>query len=152
MAAMLDMAFQLLAFFILTFQPSEIETQISMRMPQEKVQSQGATTEVDPNPPPDVEEELGLPLIITVNATPDGDIARITVGPNAIQSDTPESLFATLEGQVSKMLSELSIERIQLSVDEALRYEGLMYVVDVCARQKLPNGERMTKISISAIK
>ncbi len=33
MAAMLDMAFQLLAFFILTFRPSPVESQISLRMP-----------------------------------------------------------------------------------------------------------------------
>jgi biopolymer transport protein ExbD len=151
MAAMLDMAFQLLAFFILTFQPSEIETQISMRMPAEKSQTQGSSVEIEPTPQPD-EEDFGLPLLITVNANQEGSIAQIKVGPSILQSDSPETLFATLEGQVAKMLGELSIDRIQLSVDEALRYESLMYVVDVCARQKLPNGERMTKISISSIK
>src|SRR5579871_6769400 len=33
LAAMLDMAFQLLTFFILTFKPMPVEGQISMRMP-----------------------------------------------------------------------------------------------------------------------
>src|SRR5207245_5772352 len=33
LAAMLDMAFQLLAFFILTFRPAPVEGQISLRMP-----------------------------------------------------------------------------------------------------------------------
>ena len=33
MASMLDMAFQLLAFFILTFQPPPLESQISLRLP-----------------------------------------------------------------------------------------------------------------------
>ncbi|MFO1019164.1 MAG: biopolymer transporter ExbD [Planctomycetales bacterium] len=33
LAAMLDMAFQLLAFFILTFRPSPIEGQIDMQLP-----------------------------------------------------------------------------------------------------------------------
>src|SRR4029079_2665392 len=33
LAAMLDMAFQLLAFFILTFQPAPVEGEISLRMP-----------------------------------------------------------------------------------------------------------------------
>ena len=33
LAAMLDMAFQLLAFFIFTFKPSPIEGQISLRLP-----------------------------------------------------------------------------------------------------------------------
>ena len=36
MAAMLDMAFQLLAFFILTFRPSAVESQVSLRMPPAK--------------------------------------------------------------------------------------------------------------------
>ncbi len=150
MAAMLDMAFQLLAFFILTFQPSEIETQISMRMPREKAVTQGQSVEVDPNPPP--EEDFGLPLMITVKANQDGGISSVSVGPNALQSDSLESLFATMDSQVGKMLNELSIDRIQIAVDESLNYESLMYVVDVCARQKLPSGERMTKISISAVK
>ena len=33
LTAMLDMAFQLLAFFILTFRPSPVEGQIMLRMP-----------------------------------------------------------------------------------------------------------------------
>ncbi len=33
MASMLDMAFQLLTFFILTFRPAPIEGQISLRLP-----------------------------------------------------------------------------------------------------------------------
>ncbi len=33
LAAMLDMAFQLLAFFVLTFRPPPAESQISLRLP-----------------------------------------------------------------------------------------------------------------------
>ena len=33
LAAMLDMAFQLLAFFVLTFRPSPVEGQLALNMP-----------------------------------------------------------------------------------------------------------------------
>ena len=36
LAAMLDMAFQLLAFFILTFKPAPIEGQINLKLPPPK--------------------------------------------------------------------------------------------------------------------
>lgn len=151
MAAMLDMAFQLLAFFILTFQPSEVETQISMRMPREKAVTTGASAEVDPNPPTE-EEDFGLPLQITIYSNQDGAVDRLKVGPNLLQSDSAQSLYATLDSQVAKMITELGIDRIQISVEDALSYESLMYVVDVCAKQKLPTGEQMSKISISLLK
>jgi hypothetical protein len=32
-------------------------------------------------------------------------------------------------------------------VGSGLRYDALMSVVDVCTRQRLPNGEKLTKLS-----
>ena len=42
LAAMLDMAFQLLTFFILTFKPAPVEGQIDVRMPPPKPVTQKA--------------------------------------------------------------------------------------------------------------
>ena len=45
LAAMLDMAFQLLAFFIATFKPMTIEQQIALKLPPpEKVKSETETS------------------------------------------------------------------------------------------------------------
>ncbi len=41
LAAMLDMAFQLLAFFILTFKPAPVEGDIALRMPQTATKAAG---------------------------------------------------------------------------------------------------------------
>jgi hypothetical protein len=36
---------------------------------------------------------------------------------------------------------------VLIQVDSRLKYEELMKVVDVCTRQTLPNGEKLTKLS-----
>ena len=38
-------------------------------------------------------------------------------------------------------------EQVVLSVGSRLRYEELMKVIDVCTRQKLPDGTKLGKIS-----
>src|SRR6187399_1172445 len=79
LAAMLDMAFQLLTFFILTFRPSPVEGQISLRLPPPEAvsnvrgQKAGSNTEsTDPL--------QGLnTLTITVYGTPTGNIHSMAV-------------------------------------------------------------------------
>ena len=44
-------------------------------------------------------------------------------------------------------LQRTPFDRIQIEVDRRLRYEELMKLIEVCAKQKLPDGSFMTKIS-----
>ena len=76
-AAMLDMAFQLLAFFILTFKPSPIESQIMMRLP-DKAVTQAPSNSVSVT---DVAEE-GLSVPISIYSTPEGEIEKLVIGEN----------------------------------------------------------------------
>jgi biopolymer transport protein ExbD len=41
----------------------------------------------------------------------------------------------------------IPFDRIQLACDGRLRYEELMKIVDTCTRQKLPNGQLLTRVS-----
>ena len=75
-AAMLDMAFQLLAFFILTFKPSPIESQIMMRLPADKPVTQAPSEQSSPT---DVVDE-GLVISISIYSTPEGEIEKLEVG------------------------------------------------------------------------
>jgi biopolymer transport protein ExbD len=150
MTAMLDMAFQLLAFFILTFQPGEIETQVSMRMPNEKPVTQGSGLELELEPPPKM-DDFSFPLVVSVHASAEGDAGRITVGTQEFQNAPAEQLYASLNSEIESLVADTGYDRVNLLADEKLRYESLMRVVDVCTKQKLATGEPLTKISISTI-
>ncbi len=151
MTAMLDMAFQLLAFFILTFQPGEVETQVSMRMPNEKPVTQGSGLELELEPPPKM-DDFSFPLVVSVHASEEGDAGRITVGTREFKDAPPDQLYAFLNSEMASLVADAGFDRVNLLADGKLRYESLMRVVDVCTKQKLPSGEQLTKISISTIK
>jgi biopolymer transport protein ExbD len=68
---MLDMSFQLLAFFILTFKPAPTEGQIAMTLPKEE----GGPTIAAPNP----FDEKPVRYIISVESSDDGQIKRMTL-------------------------------------------------------------------------
>jgi len=148
MTAMLDMAFQLLAFFILTFHPAAVESQVSLRMPPAK----GTPDRPTPSPLDPVKDDFGerTPIPMTVRATDDGEIARIEVGGLSIAGQpSAEQFAAALDAVMHQKLSEADFGGVQLTVSGNLLYERLMQVVDVCTRQTLKSGEPLTQVSIS---
>src|SRR6185312_8558358 len=84
LAAMLDMAFQLLTFFILTFKPAPVEGQIDLMLPP----PQPVTAKTDAPPAGSVDKNdpvQGLnSLVISVFPNPNGSIAQIAIGENNI--------------------------------------------------------------------
>jgi len=142
--AMLDMAFQLLAFFVLTFKPSPVEGQLSLRMPVAqpitKVEA-GQKAGSDQN---NLNPAQGLnTLVIAALANPDGEIKQLAVGDSSM--GTPEALSRKL----AEVLGDptFGFDQVVIQVDSRLRYERLMEVIDVCTRQKLPSGEQLSKLS-----
>ncbi len=144
LAAMLDMAFQLLTFFILTFKPAPVEGQISLRMPpakpvtpiQNAVQAGSDANNNDP--------VQGLnSLVISVVPNASGGISSMAIGEGAIGTLTGlnDRLKAVLSDQASPF------DQVVIQVGSGLRYDALMSVVDVCTRQKLPTGQKLTKLS-----
>jgi biopolymer transport protein ExbD len=144
LAAMLDMAFQLLTFFILTFRPAPIEGQISLRMPpaqpvtpvKSAVQAGSDTANNDP--------VQGLnSLVISVLPDANGAIGTLAIG---------EGTVATLTGLDDRLKTVFGdqaspFDQVVIQAGSGLRYDALMHVVDVCTRQKLPSGERLSKLS-----
>ena len=144
LAAMLDMAFQLLTFFILTFKPTPVEGQFSLHLPPPQpvtnVQSaQAAGADTSNNNP-----VAGLnSLIISAYSTPSGQLASMALGEGRIDNVT------MLEGRLRAILGEPGspFEQVIIQVSSSLRYEELMKIIDVCTRQILPSGEKLTKLS-----
>lgn len=154
MAAMLDMAFQLLTFFILTFRPAPIEGQLSLRLPPPV-----PTTRVEASDVPASGKTLDTPLNLNVlhlqiAADSDGGVRLVTLeGAATITGPlTPESL-PVLERQLQTMfgIADVPYDRVQIAVDARLNYGELMKVVDACARQKLPDGSALSRISFSEL-
>jgi biopolymer transport protein ExbD len=144
LAAMLDMAFQLLAFFILTFKPAPVEGQILLRMPPPQAitninSGQQAGSDADNTNP-----IQGLnTLVVSAIAHPDGTLRQMAVG------EAPIAGLTALDRKLQAIFSEPSgaFDQVIIQVDSKLRYEELMRIIDVCTKQKLPSGEPLTKLS-----
>jgi biopolymer transport protein ExbD len=147
MAAMLDMAFQLLAFFILTFRPSPVESQISLRMPDKAATASAGTSSDTPT-----SDAAGLTLTVSVLATAEGEIAGIEVGPQTLGTGVgPTETINALRTTLKEALTTAEFEGISLQVSDDLNYERMMQVLDVCSHQTLPDGQPMTKISVESL-
>ena len=145
LAAMLDMAFQLLTFFILTFKPSPVEGQINLKLPppQPVAGAKGAPKAGENEASNDPVQNLNS-LIISVFAAPNGRIATMAVGEANVAGTT------ALDGRLKQVLgpeSGASFDQVILQVGSKLKYDELMKVVDVCTKQTLANGEKLTKLS-----
>ena len=144
LAAMLDMAFQLLTFFILTFKASPIEGQINLKLPppqpvtQIKQGQQAGSDDQNNNPVQGLNS-----LVISLFSTPSGRIATMAVG------EGPVAGVSALDGRLKAVLGDAAspFDQVLIQVDSRLKYEELMKVVDVCTRQTLPSGEKLTKLS-----
>lgn len=146
--AMLDMAFQLLSFFILTFRPAPIEGHLSLNMPppipQTNVQAtQTVGTEGSSSP-----TLHALHLFVT--ATESGDVSQVRLESNVIAAGrlTPTTLTG-IGRRIAPLFAAGNVlyDRMQIEVDRNLRYEELLKLVDVCAQQKLPDGKPLGKVS-----
>ncbi len=144
LAAMLDMAFQLLTFFILTFKTAPVEGQVSLRMPLPKpITAHAGLSAVAKENNPDPLE--GLPsLVVTVLGNEDGAISSMSVGPNQVGN------LQALENALQKVLSDegSGFDQVIVQVGSKLKYNDLMQVIDICTRQTLPNKEPLTKLSL----
>ena len=140
---MLDMAFQLLAFFILTYQPAPVEGLFAMNLlPPAPALDANAPISSEP-PAGDVELPAAVrTLTTTLRADTDGLLAGIQIGENEPMND-PEAL----RQQVRTIFSgnDQPFEQVLIEVDPRLKYAELMKIIDVFA------SEKVTRISFSEL-
>ena len=144
LAAMLDMAFQLLTFFILTFRPPPAEGQISLRLPPPRPALADPKSKIDVGQNESKDAPKGLnTLVVSLFADPNGNLAGLSVGETPIQ---------TLPGLDTKLQSIFSdkdnpFDQVIVQVGEEVKYDDLMKVIEICAKQKLPNGDTLHSLS-----
>jgi hypothetical protein len=143
LAAMLDMAFQLLTFFILTFKPAPMEGQVNLRLPP-PVGIGGGGSQA---PGADLNSKE-LPkslttLVISAFADKNGMLAGLAVGETAVGN-----VFG-LDTRLQTVFADKTtpFDQVIIQVGQDLRYDELMKVIEVCTRQKLPDGSRLSKLS-----
>lgn len=129
---MLDMSFQLLAFFILTFNPAPTEGQIALALPQEKG---GPSDQI----PTVVVADKPLHFIVRVTASDNGTIEKMTVheetGANPTPRDIPASV-AEFRDEVKRLAAQVAAAKnaaggkLTLEIGDKLLQEYVVQLVD----------------------
>jgi biopolymer transport protein ExbD len=126
---MLDMAFQLLAFFILTFQSPTSETRLDLYLPTTPIALPGAPRgQARVTPPRRSELDLENDLRIRAEADELGDLKSLRLG------DTPLPDLEALADRLRRYNSVLEGKplRVRLSADDRLRYEVAAQIIGTC--------------------
>jgi biopolymer transport protein ExbD len=125
---MLDMAFQLLAFFILTFNPST-ETHLDLDLPATPAAlPSGPRGEARPLRARNVDSDLENDLLVRAEADELGDLKTLRLG----EARVPD--LATLGGRLSRYRRLLAGQplRVRLVADDRLRYEPAAQIIATC--------------------
>ena len=143
---MLDFVFQLLAFFIATFQPAQLEVQMDLTLP-EAAQARAADPK-DVKPDLSMPGDLELPSEITVivktfhDGRPEneGKVSQIVVqerqSPEGKEVKDRQALRRYLE-EARAGLSNQSDIKVQ--AEGAIRYAHVMKIMDTCAQAGFTN-------------
>ncbi len=137
-APMLDMAFQLLAFFVVTFQAPSRETRLDLYLPSAPSAIPNASlVGAEPDPNAEVRPEIrptdfGIEtdLVVRASADSDGGLASLTLQ-NAAVPDIP-TLRDRLD-RYRRIDPDLPLE-VTIQADDALRYELAARVVSACTQ------------------
>lgn len=132
---MLDLAFQVLLFFILTYHPSQLEGQMDLSLP-DLAQAKAATPQ-QAQPEKSSTGELELPSEITVllrtrrDGTKDGTISQITVQEKAGTKDVADR--EALRRYLEKTREGLANQNdIKIEADSNVRYAAVIDIMDTC--------------------
>ncbi len=127
---MLDMAFQLLAFFVLTFQAPTSETHLDLSLPATPAAMPGAARgQADPIRPRREDSDLENDLWIRAEADDLGELKSLRLG-EAVVPDL-DALGDRLR-RYTKILEGRPL-RVRLVADDGLRYEQAARVIATCS-------------------
>ncbi len=127
---MLDMAFQLLAFFIFTFKPPSAETHLDLDLPATPVALPAATQgNAQPTPARNVDTDLENDLLIRAEADDLGDLKALKLG----EARIPDLATLGKRLRLYTQLLEGKPLRVRLVADDSLRYEPAARIIAACS-------------------
>ncbi|MDB5350013.1 MAG: biopolymer transport protein [Planctomycetota bacterium] len=140
---MLDMAFQLLTFFILTYHPAPSEGQFGMNLlPASPAIKMDAAKAPDTKTPNDSVPASLRTITTQLFASPDGKLGKVMIEENELQG--MDQLRAKLKEFLDPAQGDL-FEQAVIQADPNLKYEELMKVIDVFS------GLKINKISFAEL-
>jgi biopolymer transport protein ExbD len=126
---MLDMAFQLMAFFVLTFQAPSAETHLDLDLPTTPVALPGAPQgQAEPKPARTVDTDLETDVWVRAEADDLGDLKALRLGEGSLPD------LETLGDRLVRYAEALNGKplRVRLVADDSLRYEEAARVIATC--------------------
>jgi|YelNatPaOPRAMG01_1025707.scaffolds.fasta_scaffold124547_2 biopolymer transport protein ExbD len=141
---MLDMAFQLLAFFVMTYHPSDLEGQMELSLPSEAITQAQDKEDIKPDAPVDKDQDLKLAANITVIVRTQRDnINTGFISGISLQDDAGTTAVDTLdklrEELKSRRANVENKENIKIQADNKLKWEEVISVMDVCQQAGFKN-------------
>jgi biopolymer transport protein ExbD len=132
--AMLDMTFQLLSFFILTFNPPNAgEGQMDMTLPAVGAAKAKEAEQTDPFALSSTEVEAPADVTVAVESL-NGGIDKITVREK--ETTTPVTDIKELRAMLQRLHKELGQANIKVEAESRLKYAGLIEIMDACLAAK----------------
>ncbi len=140
---MLDMAFQLLAFFVMTYHPSDLEGQMDLSLPSEKVTrpdnpKDSTNAPVDPNAPIDLPSNLTVIVRTQMDNATAGRISELR-----LQDDAGAAAVGTLADLATELKKKQEAvenkENIKIQADGRLKWQAVIEVMDVCKQAGFKN-------------
>lgn len=124
---MLDMSFQLMAFFIFTFRPAPTEGQLALALPKDDGGAQGVPSPTDDRP---------ATFVVRVEATPAGGIAGMTIVEKDAAEVKPEQLGADVKKYQAALKTRYNAlkgkpAKLVLEVGDGLLQDYVVNLVDV---------------------
>lgn len=142
---MLDMAFQLLAFFVMTYHPSSFEGQMELSLPSEAITQAKTQADVDREAKPDKDQDLQLTANVTVivrtqrDNVNNGMISDISLQDEAGMHPVGNSLDNLLSELKTRSATVENKENIKIQADNKLKWEEVVNVMDVCQQAGFKN-------------
>lgn len=133
MTSMIDVVFLLLIFFILSFKIVEMEGDFSIRMPLSDVTT-GSMDDSD------------LPIKLRLRATPDGQLASMTLNDNNLGTDLNklrETILSLVGNNAGPSVDGKGPE-VEIDTDYNLRYENVVNAITAVSGYKV--GEETVKL------
>ncbi|WP_435006797.1 ExbD/TolR family protein [Tundrisphaera lichenicola] len=140
---MLDMAFQLLTFFILTYKPAPIEGQFSMNLLPAQAATEISKEQPKEEATPSLDAELRT-LKTVLRAGELGQLGEVTL------ADNPVADLVELKKELEVFVNDPNVvfDQALIRVDPQLKYSELVKVIDVFASLK---PKPLTKISFAEL-
>lgn len=150
-AAMLDMAFQLLTFFILTFRPPPAEGQIAIRMPPAQAVVGGGQMKAGDNDKIAATEVKPVVTLVVTVVSQSGKIDYMVGVPSLGMNPVPT--LTALEAKLNSYFKDQNspFEQVIVQANSEVPWGEFMRVIEICSSQKFSNGKPLDKLSIERL-